>query len=226
MSIVTIAHHIQRQIIEKLTFAPSLKFSQLKPDGLESNIFTYHLRQLIQQKLVEKTDDGYTLAPAGLTYVDSLSFTNLKPRKQPKLVTIIALQNNAGQWLLAKRKIQPFIGRLMLINGKQHFGEDPESHAIRELEEKTDLKIDLTRRGLADIQISNADEVLLTHVVGHVYQGKIDATELPADSERFHYQWCDQKDLQDPDVMPGTREILAELSTSDSLFITSLHVSL
>lgn len=226
MSIVTIAHHIQCQIIEKLTFAPSLKFSQLKPDGLESNIFNYHLRQLIQQKLVEKTDEGYVLAPAGLTYVDSLSFTNLKPRKQPKLVTIIALQNSAGEWLLAKRKIQPFIGRSMLINGKQHFGEDPESHALREVEEKTGLKISLTRRGLADIQISNAEGVLLTHVVGHVYQGKIDDTKLPADTKRFHYQWCNVKTLKAADLMPGTREILDELTKSDSLFITSLHVSL
>ncbi|HEX4662603.1 MAG TPA: NUDIX hydrolase [Candidatus Saccharimonadales bacterium] len=226
MSIVTIVHHIQRQIIEKLTYAPSLKFSQLKPAGLESNIFTYHLRQLITQKLVEKTDDGYTLAPAGLTYVDSLSFTNLKPRKQPKLVTVIALQNETGQWLLAQRKIQPFIGRFMLINGKQHFGEAPEIHAERELQEKTGLQIPLTRRGLADIQITNSNGTLLTHVVGHVYQGKANNASLPVDMDRFHYQWCDIKTLKDTDLMPGTREVIDELVRSSQLFIASLRVSL
>lgn len=206
-----IEHHIQREILERLTHAATQRFSELKPKGMESNIFMYHLKQLTKAGFVEKDAAAYRLASKGLSYVDGLSTENHRPRQQPKLIAIIALHNGAGQWLLAERKIQPYIGTLMFPSGKQHRGETSAQHATRELYEKTGLSgVPLIYRGTAEVQISNREGTLLTHVVAMVYEGVIASDILPPETDRFRYAW---HDFTRPTarLMPGTQEISKRL---------------
>lgn len=215
-----IEHHIQREILDRLTHAASLRFSALKPDGMESNIFMYHLKQLMKDGYVEKIDSAYRLAAKGLSYVDGLSTENKRPRPQPKLIAIIALHDAAGRWLLAERKIQPYIGMRMFPSGKQHRGETSAEHAVRELTEKTGLAdIPLILRGLADVQITDAEGTLLTHAVAHVYEGEAaSAVSVPA-SDRFRYVWHDFV-TDTATLMPGTREIYEQLRASGTFTAT------
>lgn len=214
-----IEHHIQREIIDRLMRAESLRFSELKPDGMESNIFMYHLKQLIKDGYVEKCDGGYRLVAKGLTYVDGLSTENHRPRPQPKLIAILALHDGAGKWLLAERKIQPYIRKRMFPSGKQHRGETSTEHAARELQEKTGLKnVPLSYRGLADIQIVSKQGVLLTHVVAQVYAGELDGTETPPASDRFRYLWHDFAADTAP-LMAGTRELYEHLQDPDTFYV-------
>jgi ADP-ribose pyrophosphatase YjhB (NUDIX family) len=217
-----IEHHIQKEILQRLIFAPSLRFSELKPEGMESNIFMYHLKQLISQKFVRKTDDGYyCLSTNGMTYADGLSFKTGKPRQQPKVVSMIALLGPDGAWLLARRKVQPFIGKLMLISGKQHFGEDPLQHATRELHEKTGLEVGLRRRGLADIRTYAGDDIM-THITAHIYSAQTDDMPLPQETDRFVYTWT-RLPADDTEMLPGTREVCQALvDQPDNLFFLSL----
>lgn len=219
-----IEHHIQKEILQRLIFAPSLRFSELKPEGMESNIFMYHLKQLIVQRFVAKSADGsYRLSTKGMTYADGLSFKTGKPRQQPKVVSMIALQGPGGTWLFARRKVQPFIGRYMLISGKQHFGEDALEHATRELREKTGIDVALQRRGLADIRTYSGDEIM-THIVGHIYSAHMGGTVSPPETDRFTYEWQPLSD-DDADLLPGTRAICQALASQpDNLFFVSLDV--
>jgi ADP-ribose pyrophosphatase YjhB (NUDIX family) len=214
-----LTHHLQRQIIERLTYADSLRFSDLKPAELESNIFMYHIRQLQKLGLVDKDETGkYKLSIAGLTYVDSISFTSLKVRKQPKLISILAVKNQRGEWLLAKRKIQPYIGEYMFVSGKQHFGESSKDHAARELHEKTGMQIPLELRGFIDIQISSSEGTLMTHILGGVYVGTCENNGFPQDTPKFAFEWV--KDLENvkDKLMPGTYKITELLASRDDLF--------
>lgn len=205
-----IEHYIERAILERLMHAAELRFSELKPDGMESNIFMYHLKQLMKAGYVEKTDGTYRLAAAGLSYVDGLSTESHKPRQQPKLIAIIALHDGAGNWLLAERKTQPYIGSRMFPSGKQHRGETSTEHALRELAEKTGLtNVGLTYRGVADVQI-RAGDTLLTHVVAMVYEATLSHQVLPPETGRFRYVWHDFA-TDDASLMPGTRELYAQL---------------
>lgn len=219
-----IEHHIQRSIIDRLMRAPALRFSGLKPAGMESNIFMYHLKQLIKQKYVEKTVEGaYRLAPTGLSYVDRLS-VNLKPREQPKLIAILALHDEAGRWLLAERKAQPYIGTRMFISGKRHRGEHAGAHAARELHEKTGLQAELRQRGMADIQIYAATGELLTHAVALVYEGIVPADAAPPEADRLRYVWHDFADVRVP-LMPGTRELYEQLGAGNQAFAIDLSLT-
>ncbi len=215
-------HPIQRDLINRLMRSDGLRFSELKPDGMESNIFMYHLNSLIKSGYISKIDNIYSLSTNGLTYVDSLSSSNNKPSKQPKLIAIIAIKNKTDEWLLLERKFQPFKGQLMLPSGKQHFGENIPTHAKRELFEKTGLNnIPLTFRGLANISMSKQQNVL-THVVAHIHSGYLDAIQLPPENDKFKFVLHNFKD-NNKTLMSGTNEIYKLLSSQNQIFITNLE---
>lgn len=218
-----IEHHIQKDILLRLSKAPSVRFSHLKPQGMESNLFMYHLKQLQSHKLVEKTDEGYQLSDNGLSYIDGFSFNTLKPRKQPKIVSILVIRNAQGDWLLAKRKYQPYIGQYMFVSGKQHIGEGPEDHAARELREKLHMNILLTRRGLSDIRIYRG-KTLITHVTAHIYEGTVAVADVPHETDQFSFVWVSENDTS-AKLLAGTREIMEKVRTDKDLFFLSLDVT-
>lgn len=218
-----IEHHIQITIINLLSSASSLRFTQLKPAQLESNLFVYHLKQLIAAGYVEKCDDkAYSLTNKGLTYVDSLTLTNNKPRLQPKLIAIIAIQNKQNEWLLAQRKRQPYIERYMLLSGKQHFGESTVEHIKREATEQLQIDIPLVWRGFCDIKLSNGD-VLISHLAAHIYRGEYNG-DPPKSNRKFRYSWH----AVDANIgsIAGTSEICHRLETTTEPFHLSLDLQL
>lgn len=219
-----IEHHIQIDILNRLSRAPSLRFSQLKPKELQANLFMYHLKQLIKSGYVEKTAHSYQLAPLGLTYVDSLSLTNGKPRKQPKVISILAVRNEDGSWLLGRRKLQPYIGQWMFLSGKQHFGESSEEHMQRELLEKVRVNIPLERVGLVDIRISRGGHTI-SHAIGHVYTGIAPTQAVPTETEQHIYEW--HHELPDSQLlMPGTKELFEILAKNERQFFVSVDADI
>jgi ADP-ribose pyrophosphatase YjhB (NUDIX family) len=218
-----IEHFIERNILRRLMLNETLHFSQLKAKDMESNLFMYHLNSLVRKGYISKTNDGYSLAPLGLHYVDSLSNVNLKPREQPKIITILAITNNHDQWLLAERQSQPYIHQLMFPSGKQHLGELMIDHAKREAEEKIGLKLSLKYRGLAEVAIFS-DKILLSHIIGYVYFAKRNI-KLPNASERFHYLWFNFSSDSDK-LMPGTFRLYQELQKGKPNFLISLKYNL
>lgn len=215
-----IEHHIQKDILLRLSKAPSLRFSELKPDDMESNLFMYHLKQLITGGYVMQDDDKlYALTAAGLGYVDTLTLTTGKPRKQSKLISILALKNANGEYLLAKRLLQPSINTWMIPSGKQHFGESPEKHVAREAEEQFGTDLELKRRGLFDIRITH-DDTLVSHLTAHVYSGDYDGS-APEQSKKFEYKWLVP---QEQPLTPGTLELIEKLENETNLFFLSLDV--
>jgi len=215
-----VMHYIQKYILNILTHQEFARFSDMRPPRIDSNAYSYHLRALQKDKYVEKTDQGYRLAPEGLRYVDSLSFEDLKPRKQPKLITILALHDGAGSWLLAERKVQPYIGKLMFPSGKQHRGETREQQAVRELRENMALQtVPLVFRGTADVQISDTTGELITHIFGHVYEGQIKKSYLPPENDRFRYVWHDFSEVNNVSLA-GTQDLYHALQKPGQFDLT------
>lgn len=217
-----IEHHIQKDILLRLAKAESLRFSELKPKDMESNLFMYHVRQLQSHKLIKKDEEGYRLSDEGLSYIDGFSFNTLKPRKAPKVISILIIRNKKGEWLMAHRKYQPYIGKYMFVSGKQHLGEAPEAHAKRELKEKLGFDIPLHRRGLSDVRIYRGDK-LITHVTAHIYEGSPSSDVLPESTHQFDYAWVKSDDKTVP-LLAGTREMLEKLQKEKELFFLSLDL--
>ena len=212
-----IEHTVQRDILGRLTHVKALRFSELKPAGMENNAFMYHLKQLMVMGYVsQQPDKSYLLTPRGLSYVDTLTLVNKKPRKQPKIIGVIALNDGEGRYLLAKRLVQPTINTWMVPSGKRHFGESPDMHAMRQTREWIDADIELERRGFLDVRIQHGDE-LVSHVAGHVYGG-VYKGEPPDDTEKFHFEW--HAPTSGLHFTPGTRELLQALEGGDEFFLS------
>src|SRR5690606_34076130 len=87
---------------------------------VDTNLFTYHLNALVKSGMVDKTEGGYILSPTGLSYVDRVSTEKKTVRTQPKIITMLVIQNGEGDILLQKRKKQPYIDSWTLPYGKIH----------------------------------------------------------------------------------------------------------
>jgi 8-oxo-dGTP pyrophosphatase MutT (NUDIX family) len=165
-------HHIQYSIVALLMKAGKKRFSELKPEGLESNLFQYHLKHTIKEGYVIKVDGGYALSPKGLYFADRHSSLLKTIREQPKTITILVLQNRQGEVLMQQKSRQPFIGSFHLPAGKIHEGETVHDAAQREIVEKTGLtSVELMYRSTVHVHISQND-TLISEYIGFVFGGQ------------------------------------------------------
>lgn len=200
-------HPIKKQILYQLITNSSLPYSKLKPNDVESNLFIYHLKQLITEDLVVKKNDGkYELSDEGKKYADNLSLKNLQPRIQPKIVTLIVCKNNKGEVLLYKRKRQPFLGLVGFPYGKIHLGEKISEAALRELKEKTGLVSKLSHKGDAYLTTFK-DDKLISQMFCHVFAGEDPKGELVVKSEIGECFWENIKNSKADKFMPGFDDV-------------------
>ena len=68
---------IQRDIIARLKNADSLRYSELKPDAdIPNDLYNYHLKKLVADGFIIKTDAGYKLSPRGIRHVADVHHTS------------------------------------------------------------------------------------------------------------------------------------------------------
>lgn len=217
-------HHIQRKILEKLLYAESLTYSQMRPTGVESNHFAYHLEQLVHGGVVNKKDKQYFLTPEGLAQVDRMSQEKMVDRVQPHILTVIDITNAKGETLLFKRAFQPYIYKFGFPLGKTHLEETVEAAAARELQEKTGLDdIPLIQRGIVYVHVKQQG-VTITKALCHVFSGRVkEALTVKPLSHRGSCHWADVPTLPANDFMPGFLDIKKLLQNDKlSLFFAEL----
>ena len=101
-------HHIQLKILRQLLYSDGSNYAGLRPKGIESNHFAYHLEQLMREGLVAKdAHKTYHLTADGLAFVDRLNPDHLVRSLQPNIVTAIDLTTPEGKTLLFERGFQP-----------------------------------------------------------------------------------------------------------------------
>ena len=195
-------HPLQNHILKKLTLNDYLRYADLKPKGVESNRFVYHLQRLIEDGLIEKSSNSYKLTAKGKRYVSKLSLQMFQVRMQPKIVTLIICENKKGEHLLCKWRRQPFYGLVSFPFGKVHFGETITEAAHRELKEKTGLKANLTHRGDVYMTIREKGEIV-SHMFCHVFYGKNPSGTLLHESSIASCGWENIKKVDQKSFIPG-----------------------
>ena len=162
-------HYIQRSILARLMSSDSLRYADIQPPDIGSNLFSYHLTALKKAGYVIRTSWGtYTLSSSGKLLVDSLSLETLRPRIQPKITIILACRDRLGRWLLMRRKVQPLLGQVGFPYGKLHLGETIQQAAERELMEKTGLIGEFQHRGDGYITIQENGSTV-SQIFAHVF---------------------------------------------------------
>ena len=219
-------HPLRKKILSELILSLGLPFSKLKPKDTESNIFMYHLKQLIADGLVLKDPEGkYALTFEGKIFADYLSFKSFHPRLQPKIVTMIVCKNRKGELLLYKKKRQPFLGMITFPFGKIHLGESVLAAASREILEKTGIKGRLEREGIVYMTILQGDKIL-SSMLCHVFAGTSSRSRTLQTTETGECFWADILSVE-ADLMPGMMDVYKLIQTdSRKLFFQEFTYNL
>jgi ADP-ribose pyrophosphatase YjhB (NUDIX family) len=226
-------HHIQVKILDKLNHVEVMRFSELRIESVDSNLFTYHLKQLIRDGFVEKLANGYTLTAQGIFHVDRYSSRLSAIRMQPKIMTMIDLINEHGESVVVRRKYQPFIGRVSFPSGKLHLEETVLESARRELLEKTSIVYSELNQAAVVYLIVRKQGQLVGHYLIHLFSARVghsllDGTILQPMNERWAAPyWQDISGLHETEVMPGLHDLhQLNLNSSKSLQFCELAYEL
>lgn len=217
---VSINHHIQRHIIDVLMYHEVARFRDLRPPRTDTNLFTYHLNQLVKVGIVGKVEGGYTLSATGLSYVDRVSTEKKVIRNQPKIITMLLIQNSDGDVLLQKRDKQPYINSWTLPYGKLHIEDSTlDEAARREAQEKLGV-VDQPMQHAGDcyIRVTTKDGILST-TLAHVFTFHRDDI---ATSDTI--QWARPHKLGNYKLAPAVEQIVARGFFRDPHFFEEFEV--
>ncbi|MFA6250126.1 MAG: NUDIX domain-containing protein [Candidatus Shapirobacteria bacterium] len=145
-------HPIQSMILCDLLFVEEVGFAKLNKKKLGSDQFSFHLRQLTDWKLIEKTENGkYRLTAKGKEFANQFDTQAMEIERQPKIaVLVVGTKRKKGQvkYLVQQRLKQPYYGYWGFISGKVRWGEKILETGGRELEEEAGLRGDLELVGM------------------------------------------------------------------------------
>lgn len=208
-------HIIRKHILRVLSQCKWARFRDMRPPNIDSNLYSYHLRELVKKGLIEHvTTKGYRLSPTGLRFVDHVSLESFEPRWQPKILTkVVAIHKD--KILMWQKYKQPFIGKWSLPSGKMHY-EDTSVHEamIRELGYFVDC-VAINPRNVGVIEY-NAYILgnLVSHTIAHIFVASIKPEEVT--SERA--EWVALSELNTLKCSPGTRETIEAVMSEESYF--------
>ncbi len=187
----------------------ALRYAELKPSDIGSNLFTYHLKALKDAGYVQRTGWGtYTLTATGKRYVDTLSLQTLRPRVQPRIVILIACRDRLGRWLVLKRKVQPLLGQVGFSYGKLHKGELLQEAADRILANKTGLTGALEHKGDGYITICE-DNKAVSEIFFHLFYCMAPTGYLVENHEAGNLYWADiEADFNAPEYMASMADLI------------------
>lgn len=201
-----IEHHIQKHIIGVLMHQKYARFRDLRPPKVDTNLYSYHLKLLIKNGYVAKTEQGYTLAEVGLLYVDRVSTKSLAVRTQPKIITMLVIENAKGEILLFSRRRQPFTELWTLPYGKLHIDDKTTAAAAqREANEKLGLYDDLQMEHRSDcyIRIAGQSGNVVMSTLAHVFFTRYDDIAM-----NENLAWVQPKNLSDYSLAPAVEYII------------------
>lgn len=217
-----VKHKIQENILSYLLHQKIARFSDMRPSRIDTNLYSYHLTQLVKNGFVKKVDDGYTLDIAGLIYCDSLGTDRKSTSRQPKIVTMFVIQNSNGDLLLQRRTKQPYIDMWTLPNGKMHINDMTLIEAAkREAVEKINV-LDQEMQHVGDSYVRVlCDGEVVTMTLAHIFTFNRDDVET-----NINTIWARPHKLHAMELAPGVSEIVARTFFRDPFFFEEFDVVL
>lgn len=218
--ITEVNHFIQKNVLSYLTQQKIARFRDMRPLKTDTNLYSYHLKLLQKNGFVEKMDDGYTLTVRGMSYVDRISAESVRLSVQPKVVTMLVIQNGYGGVLMYQKTRQPFIDQWTLPFGKVYNNDASITQAAkRETKDKIgDVEIALHHAGDCYVRVRHDDEIKISTLI-HVFYG---TTDLELAGE--HLKWVKLHAIDALDTAPAIDQIIARTFFKDPYFFEEFTV--
>lgn len=219
-------HRLQKEILYKLVTSPCARFAELKPPDVDGNIFTYHLKQLIAQKLVIKDNDGnYCLTSMGKAVGINIQLTAKQLLEQAHSIFLIVLRDKNGRWLLRRRLAHPMYGAWGFVHGEPEANETLEDSANKALFERTGLKASFKPLGTGYIKIFK-DEALESYTHFLLIEGSNIKGKLLDKSGNGENKWVENPDFSAKDMIPSMNDLVSLIDSSKNIFFEELEYRL
>lgn len=192
---------VQTEILKILISAESaMRYSEIQPPDVESDLFNYHLKYLVKKGLVEKKDNLYCLTEQGKLFVINEKLLDPLGKYTTKIkanVINFVLREIDGkkQVLFQTRKRQPFYGMRAMMGRSMNMYELPVDAAKRGLLEETGLNGEFDIIGILRIFFYDKDNNnIIDDCISHYcYSTKIEG-ELKEITEFGENYWIDIDD--------------------------------
>ncbi len=218
-------HWIQKHIMQELSTHVDRRYSELKPDGVDGNLFMYHMKQLQSGGYVDKQANSYGLSTKGKQFASRMSLRQGKEQLQPKITVMIACRNNDGDCLLYRWNRQPYIGLVSLPFSKLRFGDSLAQTLADTLAYKGGLKGDFAYAGDVYLMAKGDDGEVTDHTLVHVY--RVTATqpvEVATNDKIGTYFWGQLADIPAVEQVPGAKEIFELVESGAEGFMAEVHL--
>lgn len=111
--------------------------------------------------------------------------------------------------LLVRRSRDPGKGKWAIPGGRLRFGEKIGDAAIREIEEETGLKIEITKlMDVVDVFIRDSKGRIKEHFVIIDFEGRVIGGELRASSDALEARWVDKSSIHKYELTESTAKFL------------------
>jgi len=193
-------HQAQAQILKTLLFKTEARFRDLNTQKLTTDHFTFHLKQLVEAKIIEKTAKGtYQLTAKGKEFANRFDTEKVALEKQAKAaVCIVAIKKEGTkiQYLSQQRLKNPFFGYHGFVTGKIRWGEELLETAARELREETGLNGKLEFCGMEHkMDYSKEDRQILEDKFFYIIRATQTKGALIEDFEGGKNGWLTEKEI-------------------------------
>jgi hypothetical protein len=219
-------HHIQKAIVTTLKSEDSLTFSQLKPDDVDNKLFTYHLKIVIREGFVEKSDDGtYRLTSAGEKLWRRMSEKPDVIALRPFSVLFMIIRSPENGWLLYRRKTHPVKDKVAFMHAIPKGAISIAEHAKSEVLTKTGLNCKFSVAGTGFFHTFDGNELQgftnFTLLACETPSGELSVSDDSAD-----YFWDLNPDFTSQEMLPNMKPLYEAFTSGKFPFYLDEFVDL
>lgn len=147
-----IINKIQADIMRRLHEQDGLRFAEINREKVPSDQFSYHLRQLMKAKIIEKLpDQTYRLTTRGRPKAIMLKPTKNGFIEQGYLAVIVIAtkrENDKSYFLIQERDKVPYKNTIACLGDKIYYSEEVQTAAERAFQAQTGLSGDIQLRSI------------------------------------------------------------------------------
>ena len=216
---------ITRDIFSKFLYSSSLKYSELWNKKIcSSSHFDYYFKKILEEDLLIKQEEHYTLSNKGQSYISELDIKEITSKKRPLICSFLLGKKEKNELLIQQRSKQPFKGYLSVPGGKVEYGETTKECALREFKEETGLTCIANLKIIAETITYDIDsKEIIHHMIGYYYLGEDISGDLISETKEGKNMWISldkyNETLRFPELDTILPKILGMEKSVDELII-------
>lgn len=208
---------IQKHALSMLLRSAEASLKQMRPEGVDSNLFSYHIHYLKTSQIIESVSRGqYRLTPKGMRVVGKFSSQTGTEANDVKSV-IVFCASSGSKVLVFKWSRHPYFGCYTLPHDRYNFGSTLQEALVEATQDKLGLTLEQAQPTYCKsgmITISHRGEQI-SCMSAHVYKVSPDVI-VPQITRNGSLEWMTLAELANStEVAQGLSGLVTQINDDD-----------